>query len=290
MGGEAHVVVIGHGAPAALLDRAERRVAQLEARWSRFRDSSEVRALDDAGGEPVVVSTDTALLVDRCIAGWRASGGRFDPTVRDAMVANGYDRDRAEGLTRATPAADAEPGRGLAGATADPEHGFVWLPRGTHIDPGAIGKGLAADLVATELVAAGADGACVGLGGDVRVVGRPPSGDSWVVGVEDPWEPGVEWTSVALSDGGVATSSTLRRRWRRGGDEVHHVVDPMTGRPTDGPLVAVTAFAPECWRAEVAATHALVGGAPDALPGARLLTFRGDGGHTTPPELEEVRA
>ena len=60
------------------------------------------------------------------------------------------------------------------------------LPAGSGFDPGGIGKGLAADIVSAELLAAGARGACVNLGGDLRVTGEAPGGGTWTVAVEHP--------------------------------------------------------------------------------------------------------
>ena len=127
------------------------------------------------------------------------------------------------------------PRPGLAEAVVDVDAGFVWMPPGVHLDPGAIGKGLAADLVCHELLLAGADGACVGIGGDVRVAGSPDDRDRWSITIDDPLDAGRELTRIDLADGGVATSSRLRRRWSRGGIELHHVVDPRTGRPVRHP-------------------------------------------------------
>ncbi|GIU88706.1 MAG: hypothetical protein KatS3mg009_3221 [Acidimicrobiia bacterium] len=64
--------------------------------------------------------------------------------------------------------------------------------------------------------------------------------------------------TLAVRDAGVATTARTRRVWRRGGVPVHHLVDPATGEPAAGPL-AVTAVAPEAWRAEVAAKALAVG-------------------------------
>src|SRR5689334_15520064 len=90
MGTMAHVVVTGGSAD--LLDLAEARIEELESRWSRFRPDSELCRLNTAAGAPTVVSRDTALLIEHCIEAWTRTAGLFDPTVHDAMVANGYDR------------------------------------------------------------------------------------------------------------------------------------------------------------------------------------------------------
>jgi ApbE family len=118
-------------------------------------------------------------------------------------------------------------GRGWAGVVVDAAGSSVALPAGVGLDPGGIGKGCAADLVAEELRAAGAAGVSVNLGGDLRVEGRAPGGGSWVVGIEQPLRPGPAAT-VTLARGAVATSSRVRRAWGRAGDRRHHLIDPAT--------------------------------------------------------------
>src|SRR3954449_11188966 len=90
MGTEAQVVVVG-GTPADV-EAAQARVEDLERRWSRFRPDSELQRLNAGAGGPVRVSADTRVLVEAAIDAWRDTGGRFDPTVLDALEAGGYDR------------------------------------------------------------------------------------------------------------------------------------------------------------------------------------------------------
>lgn len=266
MGSAAHVIVDGD---PALCDRAVVRVEQLEQRWSRFRAESEVCVLNRAAGRPVVVSADTVSLVRRCVTGWRATGGLFDPTVHDAMVANGYDRDLGEVLDRAEPdplgPTPVGPAPGLSGVTIDAATRMIWLPSGVRIDPGGLGKGLAADMVTAELIGLGASGALVNLGGDLRARSARPRREPFCIELEDPFDAGTALGRVDLVDGAVATSSRLRRRWRQGGAERHHVIDPNRGLPTERPTVAATAIAPSAWWAEVQATRAMV--APDPFDG-----------------------
>ena len=276
MGSDAHVVVTGD---ARLLDTAQQRIDALESRWSRFRVDSELTRMNEAAGRPIVVSGDTVLLVTRCIEAWRATDGAFDPSVHDSVVALGYDRDfltlPAGGPSLARPGS---PAPGLADAVVDAAAGLVWLPPGVHLDAGAIGKGLAADLVCQELLLAGADGACVGIGGDVRVAGSPGDRDAWSISIEDPRDPQRELTRIDLADGAVATSSRLRRRWSRGGVELHHVIDPRTGSPVDTRTVAVSVVARDAWWAEVRATEAMLRRDPlDDVDDVDLLVVDEDG-------------
>ena len=100
----------------------------------------------------------------------------------------------------------------------------------------------------------------VELGGDVRVAGTPWLGDRWRVGVDDSDHGAADAAVVTLDGGGVATSSVVRRRWRRGDIALHHLIDPATGRPASTDLDAVTAIAPTLWWAEVVAKVALMAG------------------------------
>lgn len=267
MGTGAHVIVVG-GRPG-LAERAARRIVRLESLWSRFRPDSEISRLNARAGAPVSVSPETSELVERALDGWRLSGGAFDPTLLGAVIRAGYDRTFARIPDRAQPGrSDAR--RGAAAIETGP--GWVRLPAGSGFDPGGIGKGLAADIVTDELIAAGAAGACVNLGGDVRVVGDAPSGAGWTIGIEHPWAH-APIALLGLAGGAVATSTTLRRRWRIGGQERHHLIDPGSEQPARGSVNLATVVAGRAWTAEVWAKAVLVAdGFSDTLPaGAEAL-------------------
>lgn len=259
MGTTAHVMVTAQD-PTPLLDRARQRLVELEARWSRFRGDSEISRLN-AAGRPVAVSADTIALLARSVEGWRRTGGLFDPTVHAALVGHGYDRDLA--LVQARPPAAitlSGPAPGCADIEIDPVASTVRLPPQVTVDPGGIGKGLAADLVAAELLEAGAAGCLINVGGDLHAAGHAPTQDGWVVTVPDPLRAGAELLRAALSEGGVATSSRLERRWRIGQAEVHHLIDPFTGTPAEADVALATVFAAQAWEAEALVKAVAVGG------------------------------
>jgi len=269
MGSSGHLIVVG--GERDLVDRGIERLEQLEARWSRFRVTSELSQLNDADGEPMLVSADTLVLIDALRQAWQLTGGRFDPTVLDAMCDLGYVSswpNVASPLRLAEP----RPAPGCAAIAVRAERGLVRLPRGVHLDPGGLGKGLAADLVAHELCAAGAEGVLVNVGGDLRVMGRPPEGSAWVVGVEHP-DPGVgELARLELADGGVATSTSARRRWvSADGTALHHLLEPRTGHPARRPWRQVTAVSATAWWAEVLAIVAFLDGTLGDHSGGALV-------------------
>jgi thiamine biosynthesis lipoprotein len=133
----------------------------------------------------------------------------------------------------------------------------VVLPPGTTVDPGGLGKGLAADIVVDELLASGASGALVEIGGDLRVQGRSPRGDGWEIETAG----GV----VALRAGGVATSTTRLRAWTLGGERRHHLVDPVTLRSTVSDVEVCTVIAGSGAWAEAFTKVAFARGADRAL-------------------------
>jgi thiamine biosynthesis lipoprotein len=274
MGGQAHLMVVGATADRAelaeLADRAVERLAQLESRWSRFRSESEVSRLNRSGGQAIEVSADTCRLVDRAVEGWRRTEGRFDPTILHALAELGY-RETFEITARTRGRRAMQPAPGCDGIEVLPDRSTVRLPRGVGFDGGGLGKGLAADVMVDELRAAGADGAMVNVGGDVRVSGESPNGDGWIIVVEDPREPDRELLRLRLDDGAVVTSSRLNRRWiTSDGAGAHHLIDPSSGWPTVG-IVAATAITGDAWWGEVLTKSVFVSGQLESLAEASGL-------------------
>jgi thiamine biosynthesis lipoprotein len=219
------------------------------------------------------------------------TAGLFDPTVLGALVRAGYDRS----FELLGPAPTDHPSALTTNAGAiEIVANAVRLPAGTGFDPGGIGKGLAADIVVDELRAAGAEGVCVNLGGDVRVDGSSPSGDGWTVAVEYP-ERARALARIGVARGAVATSTTLRRRWHVSGELRHHLIDPFTDRPSESDVTFSTVVAGHAWTAEVLAKALVLHGTPLPLDllttnGATALTIDRDGRIAAAPGLESYLA
>ena len=243
-----------------LARRAVELVEQLERTWSRFLPESEVSAVNAASGRLTIVSEVTFELIAHAERARSATNDAFNPLMLDQLAALGYDRSWPTLSDGRGVVEDAiGPGTKVA-IELFPELSAVRLPDGASFDPGGIGKGLAGDMVAAALVADGATSVQLELGGDVRVVGPSWDGGPWQVSVDDSDHHAPDAATVTLPEGGVATSSVRRRRWRRGDAEYHHLIDPRTGRSASTDLDAVTAVAPTLWWAEVVAKVALVSG------------------------------
>lgn len=227
---------------------AELEVERLEQIMSRFRDDSELSQLNRDG--TIEASQELAEVLELALAARERTGGRFDPTIHDALVGAGYDRTFDDVRESAVPAAPSACGGWftITGRRIELEPGFK-------LDLGGIGKGFAAERVAQQLALTGPS--LVSAGGDVAVRGVPAEG-TWAVGVD-------ETLTVGLTHGGLATSGIDRRRWRRAGVEQHHLIDPTTGCPAETDLVRVTAIGSDAVDAEVLAKELFLGGSDEAL-------------------------
>lgn len=293
MGTSAQVVVRG-GRPD-LADIAQVRIAELETLWSRFNPRSEISRLNAAPrGRPTIVSHETYRLIETAVAAWHGTTGCCDPTVLDAMITNGYDRTLTAinaptaFPTASTPTHRTQPAPGCLGIVLNRTLRSVALPEGVGIDPGGIGKGLAGDMVAEEVLSLGADGVLVDIGGDIRVAGDGPHGGAWIIDIEHPLDPERALLHLALYNTGIATSSTLRRRWTQNGLEHHHLVDPRSGHPIATPLVAATVIAPDASRAEALTKAILVSGELSACGTASAVAVDIDGKLHATADLYEL--
>jgi thiamine biosynthesis lipoprotein len=261
MGSDVHVIVVGGRLDQQ--DAARDLLEDLEARWSRFRPTSEVSRMNLLAGLPVRVAPVTLDLVQRALEGARITGGRFDPTVLGAVLRAGYDRS-FELLGEDEPRSRSTLRLGGDGIAVDNASSTVTIPPGVGFDPGGIGKGLAADVVVRELLSRGAAGVCVNVGGDLRVEGDPAHGEAWTVAIEHPIRADVTQL-VGLRSGAVATSSRMRRTWGPPSDRRHHLIDPATGAPARTGLASASVIAAEGWQAEVVAKAAFVAGVAEGL-------------------------
>jgi len=273
-GSPARTVVTALGTTALLavlepdaLEAAQRvmhaELAAIDVACSRFRPDSEISRLLAGTATPVGPLLAEAIAVALLAA--QQTDGMVDPTVGHAVRALGYDRDFADiDLDGADPlpAPQAAPGWWRVGWDG---HSVV-LPRGVALDLGATAKALSADRIATRAAAATGTGVLVSLGGDVRVAGPTPD-DGWRIAVGDDHERALVDPDlvVSIAAGGLATSSTARRTWRRAGRTVHHIVDPRTGDVPAGRWRTVSVAAATCVDANTASTAAVVLG--DAAPG-----------------------
>lgn len=260
LGSTAVVVVSESGGLAPACDAVRSTVAAFDLACSRFRADSELSAVNAGAGSPVAVGD---VLLDAIQAALRAAqitDGDVDPTIGEALIALGYDRD-FESL-RSRPQVSIARVPGWRTVDVDRKAGTIRVARGVKLDLGATAKALAADRAAAGARAAAGCGVLVALGGDISIAGPAP-GAGWNVRVTDDHRCGHDapGQSITVRSGGLATSSTTVRRWRAGQTIVHHVVDPATALPARVVWRTVTVAAATCLDANIATTAAIIRGA-----------------------------
>jgi FAD:protein FMN transferase len=247
----ASVVVAEAAALDTVVEIVRAGLDEVERACSRFRADSELATLSPGTRR---LSPTLADLVGTALDAAEVSGGLVDPTVGGAMRALGYDRSiervRAEGAP--VRVVHDVPGWRRVHLYGD----RLELPRAVHLDLGATAKARAADLTAQRAADTVGVGVLVELGGDLATAGPAPAG-GWQVLVQDTEADPAGQVSLA-GGSALATSSTVRRAWRRGAVRVHHIVDPRTAAPAEPVWRSVTVTADSCVEANTASTAAVV--------------------------------
>jgi thiamine biosynthesis lipoprotein len=232
-------------------------LGRVDAAASRFRSDSELSRANEFAGRPLPVSRLLTDLVGAALDTAARTGGAVDPTVGSAMSAIGYDRDIAAVLAGgAATVRPVELRKNWADVRLNPAIGVLTVPAGATLDLGATAKAFTADLAARTMFARYGCPVLVELGGDLAVAGSRPGG--WPVRVAE--AEGAPGQTVTISRGGIATSTTTIRRWPGpvAGQAMHHIVDPATGAPADGPWRTVSVWAETALAANAASTAAIV--------------------------------
>ncbi|GAA0595476.1 FAD:protein FMN transferase [Kribbella sandramycini] len=252
----------------ALMDRVDKAA-------SRFRPDSELSAVNSRSGAMVPVSRLLVDLVDVSLVAASISGGAVDPTVGSAVIAAGYDAD-IETVRRRfpQPLGTPPPVPGWQGVQLNRKLALLGVPEGATLDLGATAKAWTADRAALILSKRYGCGVLVEIGGDLRAAGEPAQ--PWVITVAE--RAGASGVLVTLAHGGLATSTRISRSWENG----HHIIDPRTARPADGPWRTASVWAPSAVRANtfstalVATGEAALGRLTLARHPARLVADDGE--------------
>ncbi len=260
------VVVTDASAIAAAEATTRHWLDRVDRACSRFRPDSDLEALNRSAGRTVRVGRLLAEALEVALAAAADSGGLVTPTVGAALTGAGYDRTFSL-LASLTPSElpRAVSTNQLARARVtdwdairlDRDAGTVWMPRGCRLDLGSTTKAWAADQLAGQLFESLGCGVLVDLGGDLALCGPAPE-DGWIVQVVDGSADSGRGPLVMLADGGLATSSTVVRRWMVGQQVCHHIIDPRTGLPASDLWRTVSVTAARCVDANVASTAAVV--------------------------------
>ena len=252
---------------AQAFDTAQSFIEISEQRFTRFKETSELSALNRSAGNWFSASSEMMELMTTAMHCHKATGGLFDPSVLPYLEAAGYTQSMDQ-LWLLGPNQQPEhyPHKGASPFTAveiDKIKNRIRLPKGMKIDLGGIAKGWIAEKAA-KLMAAHSPVCAANAGGDMFLIGHPSGQQSWEIILEDPRNPSQDLMILLVEKGAVATSSVTKRVWHQGEVKRHHLIDPRSGQPAEAMWLSVTVFAPNAALAETFAKSILIAGPIEA--------------------------
>ncbi|MDP2367322.1 FAD:protein FMN transferase [Rhodoferax sp.] len=215
-------------------DAAYAEMTRLADMMSRFRGTSALNAINLAAGlQAVSVPAELMRVLKMAQAAARSSAGGFDATVGSLRAWN-FDPSRPSIATPEQVAAQLKL-VDFHALVLDERAGTAYLSqRGMRLDLGGIAKLPILQAGMRQLQRQGVRNAMINGGGDVLVNGQL-NGRAWRIGLRDPRQPERLLGSVSLERGFVAASGDYERFVMHQGKRLHHVLDPKTGYPTQGP-------------------------------------------------------
>lgn len=230
------------------------RIADLERKFSSYRDDSEIRRVEErAWKQAVPVSTDLSTLLRLALSIAEETEGAFDPAI-GALTRLARERGLPQSPEQDRGFAQARRFAGWRQVALDSERQTVFLgAQGVQFDLGGIAKGYIADEALRALAKRGIESAMVSIAGDIAVGDPPPGERGWTVGLDAVGAPGRVERVLVVRNQGVSTSGSRARFHRIGERRCSHILPPEEGSCTD-PNLAVSVVAPTAAEADGLAT------------------------------------
>ncbi len=244
------------------IDEAVDEIQRLDDMFSVGNKNSEVTILNDNGSE--IISDETAYLFETASQIYKNTEGSFDITVYPLMVEWGFtnqkynvpNQKKIDSLLKLI---------GTEKIEYDKKQKFISVPEGMKIDFGGIAKGYTSQCIMKIFEKNDLTGGIVSLGGNVQTYGKKPNGDSFKVGIEDPFG-NEEYVGILnVKNKAVITSGGYERFFEKDGEQYHHILDPKTGYPAKSGLASVTIVSDDGTKADGLSTALFVMGKEKAI-------------------------
>ncbi len=259
------------GADQEIMEHCRQMCEDYEQMLSATIETSEISRINNAGGEPVEVSDETAGLIEEGIKYGDISDGRFDITIAPATDLWNFTDNEEKILPDPDELAEAVTHidyhcikvEGNTVTLTDPE---------TRIDLGGIAKGYIADRLKEYLKDEGIEHALIDLGGNMLTLGRRYDGNDFRIGIQKPFaDTGTAMAVVSVNDKSVVTSGDYERYFEKDGVIYHHILDPDTGYPVQNDLDQVTIISDQSVDGDALSTTCFAMGLEDGLELIRSL-------------------
>lgn len=259
------------GADQEIMEHCRQMCEDYEQMLSATIETSEISRINNAGGEPVEVSDETAGLIEEGIKYGDISDGQFDITIASATDLWNFTDNEEKILPDPDELAEAVTHidyhcikvEGNTVTLTDPE---------ARIDLGGIAKGYIADRLKEYLKDEGIEHALIDLGGNMLTLGRRYDGNDFRIGIQKPFaDTGTAMAVVSVNDKSVVTSGDYERYFEKDGVIYHHILDPDTGYPVQNDLDQVTIISDQSVDGDALSTTCFAMGLEDGLELIRSL-------------------
>ena len=263
MGNRFQLSVVGENEEWAnrCIDAGVNEIQRIERLLTTYNEESETARINRfAGIEPVAVSEETFLIIERSIRISRVTQGAFDITYGsvdkrlwnfDTGLKVLPDKETAKKMARLI---------NYRNILLDKENMTVMLKeKGMRIGFGGIGKGYAAERAKCVMKAIGVESGIVNASGDMTTWGLQPNGQPWTIGIVDPNAKGKIFSYMNITDMAVATSGNYEKYILINGKKYSHTINPKTGLPIRG-IKSVTIISRNAEIADAMATPVMIMG------------------------------
>jgi FAD:protein FMN transferase len=225
-----------------LVAEVMREYHRVDDAMSTYKPDSEISRVNARAAEsPMVISAELFGLVERSLELSAASGGAFDITYDSVGYLYDFRAHQRPTDTQIAERLSAVDYRHIMLAGA--ERSIFFKTVGVRINLGGIAKGYVVERAAAMLRERGVQHALLNAGGDTRVIGDR-RGQPWIVGIRHPRVADEVVTRLPLVDEAISTSGDYERYFEENGRRYHHIINPATGRPTEG-ILTVTVIGPD---------------------------------------------
>ncbi|MFP4135596.1 MAG: FAD:protein FMN transferase [Candidatus Acetothermia bacterium] len=252
------------------VDKAYKKIAEVDETMSVFKEGSQVRELNREGRKELTVNPEVMEVLKRSKKIAELTDGSFDVTSAPLLDLWGFYGDELqvpseEEIERTLKLIDHKE------LKLHEASGTVSLPdKRSAIDLGGVAKGYAVDKGIKLLKEEGLASGLINAGGDIRGFGSPEGKENWRVGLQDPTNEDELLAGMDLILPAVTTSGNYESFFTYRGSRLGHIIDPETGRPVED-VLSVSVLTEEAVMADGLSTAAFSQGAEEAVATASRL-------------------
>ncbi|GKX28505.1 FAD:protein FMN transferase [Vallitalea longa] len=215
-------------------------ISDIENKVSRNISTSEISKINSNEIQEIKLSDDTFNIIKKGLYYSNLSEGRFDITIAPLVSLWGIGTEDAR-VPEEQEIKEAVNKIDYKNIYLEDDKMNMHIKNDVQIDLGGIAKGYVADKVAEYIKQKHIDHALINLGGNILTVGHKPNGESWKIGVQNPFNArGKELGVATIGEKSIVTSGIYERYFEEDGKRYHHILNPFTGYPIENDLAGVT--------------------------------------------------